>query len=349
MTIQGNLTHLREVFFDNAQESLVIFDKDMKFIDVNETLLRSLHLKREQIIGKNVSEISPGIEETERYKLYQEVIQTGKPVTIDEARMHPTLGHFVTRISVFRVGEGLGLATLDITDLKDAIDELETFSYKSSHDMRVPIVNILGLINLAENDIEDVEAVKHYLDTIKQQAGLLDTILQKLVETTKIRQGKKIIQLIEFHQLVDDVLKSFAHINGFNEIRVEQNISTERKFYSDQSLIICLFQNMIDNAIKYKKENITDAFVNIAVEDDEDGVKITFSDNGIGITEHLQKDVFNMFFRATNQASGSGLGLYTVKHCIKKLGGHIKLDSKEEIGTTFIVYLPNEKNGEQVR
>lgn len=346
MTIQDNITNLREVFFDNAQELLVIFDKDLNFIDVNQALLRMLHLKREQIVGKHISEISPGIEATERYKSYQEVIQTGKPVIIDEARMHPNLGNYVTRVSVFKVGEGLGLAVLNITDLKDAIDELETFSYKSSHDMRVPIVNILGLINLAENDIEDLEAVKHYLSTIKQQAEELDTILQKLVETTKVRQGKKNIHLIEFHQLVDNVLKSFAHIKGFNEIRIEQNISTERKFYSDKFLISCLFHNLIDNAIKYKKENIPDPFIKITIEDEEGGVKITFSDNGIGITDNLQKDVFNMFFRATNQASGSGLGLYAVKHCIKKLGGHIKLYSEEKIGTTFTVHLPNEKNSQ---
>tara|TARA_R110002049_G_scaffold308179_2_gene511259 strand:- start:1417 stop:1779 length:363 start_codon:yes stop_codon:yes gene_type:complete len=86
-----------------------------------------------------------------------------------------------------------------------------------------------------------------------------------------------------------------------------------------------------------------DSFVKISIEDENGGVEITVADNGIGIPANLQKNVFKMFFRATNQASRSGLGLYTVSHTVKILGGTIKLDSKENIGTTFTVYLPNEK------
>ncbi len=347
MTIHNGPINLRELFFDNAQESFAIFDKDLNFIDVNEVLLHSLRLKREQIVGKNISEISPGIKETERYKLYQEVMQTGKPLIIDEVRMHPSLGNFVSRISIFKVGEELGLAALNISDISEAIDELETFIYKSSHDMRGPIVSILGLISLAEADIKDLETAKDYLNSIKLLAERLDSILKQLVETTKIRQGDKTIRLIKFHQLVDDVVKSLSYMKGFNEVRIEQNISAEQKFYSDKSPIISVLQNLVDNAIKYRKENLNGTFIKITVSDEEDGVKITVADNGIGIKDDLQKDVFNMFFRATNQASGSGLGLYTVKHCIKKLDGQIMLDSKENIGTTFTIYLANVKIDKQ--
>jgi PAS domain S-box-containing protein len=116
----------RQAFFDKTQESLAIFDKDLNFIDVNEALLRSLSFKKEQIIGKHVSDISPGIRETKRYKLYLQVMQSGETVTLDEVNMHPTLGSFVSRVSIFKVGDGLGLAALNITDLKHTIDKLET-------------------------------------------------------------------------------------------------------------------------------------------------------------------------------------------------------------------------------
>lgn len=344
MTKKSNDTsNLREAFFDKAQETLAIFDKDLNFIDANEALLRTLRLKKEQILGKNISEISPGIKDTERYKLYKEVLETGRTVNIDEVRLHPSLGNFVSRISIFKVGDCLGLSAVNITDLKEAVDELETYIYKTSHDMRSPIATVLGLINIADKDMKNLDTAQQYLKTIREQTERLDTILLKLVETTSMHHGEKTIDLIDFHQLVANVVKSFEYLSKLSEIRVEQSIITERKFYSDRSLIISLMQNLIDNAIKYKKQNVKDSFVKISIADENGGVQIIVTDNGIGIPDNVQKDVFKMFFRATNQVSSTGLGLYTVSHMVNKLGGTIKLDSNENIGTTFTVYLPNEK------
>ncbi|MCK0158239.1 PAS domain-containing sensor histidine kinase [Cellulophaga sp. F20128] len=336
-------TSLREAFFNNTQETLAIFDKDLNFVDANEALLRILRLKRDQIVGKNVTEISPGIEVTKRYEIYKEVLKTGIPVVIDEVRLHPSLGNYMSRVSIFKVGDYLGLSAVNITDLKEATDELETYIYKVSHDMRRPIASVLGLINAADYDMKSLETAKDYLLTIKQETERLDTILLKLVETMSIRQGKKTIHLIDFCQVIKSVLKSLEYMNQYDEIRFEQNISTERKFYSDKSLIISLMENLLDNTIKYKKENNKDSYVKISVEDENGGVKIMVTDNGIGIPTNLQKDVFKMFFRATHQASGSGLGLYTVRHTVKVLGGTIKFDSSKNIGTVFTIYLPSEK------
>ena len=339
-----DLNYLRESFFYKAQEALVIFDKELNFIDVNETLLVSLKLNREQIIGKNLIEISPRIKETERYKLYLEVIHTGEPVVINEVRIDPGLGNYVSMINVFKLGEGLGLSAINITDRKEAVDELETFVYKLSHDMRAPIANILGLISIAKTEIKDIKATKSYLSIIKNQVERLDTILQKLFETTRIQHRNKTIHLINFNQLIYSILHLFFNAKGFNEIRIEKDISVKQKFYNDKSLLTSLLQNLLENAIKYRKENISNAFIKITIVDENGGVKIAISYNGIGISDNLQKNVYKMFFRATNQASGSGLGLYTVNHTIKRLGGNITLDSKEKNGTTFTVYLPNNKS-----
>lgn len=339
----NDIKNLREAFFDMTQETLAIFDKDLNFIDVNEALLQSLHLKKEEIVGKNVTEISPDIKDTDRYKLYLEVLRTGKSVIIDEVRMHPSLGNFISRINLFKLGDGLGLTAVNITDLTDAINELETFVYKSSHDMRAPIASILGLINVADIDMKDLKTAKQYLNIIKQQTERLDSILFKLLETATIRHGNKIIHFINFQNLIENVLKSLQYMEGFHEIRIEHNISVGQNFFSDKLLLTSLFQNLLDNAIKYKKENIIDAYIKITVTDDSEGIKIIVEDNGIGIINSHQEDVFKMFFRCTDKVSGSGLGLYTVNHTIKKLGGTIKLESEEKVGTIFTAYLPNEK------
>lgn len=334
--------NLRSAFFDQADILFSLFDKDLFLIDVNEAFLKTFHFKRKDLIGKHITEISPDVESSGRLDLYKEVILTGKTIVIDDVKAHPSLGNVYARIKLFKVDDGVGAVTKNITDLKEAIEELETFIYKSSHDMRGPIASILGIISLAESGIKDLEEAQQFCRLVEQQTKRLDTILQILVETTRIRKGEKTIHLINFKNIIDEVIKSLELTNGFKEIKFEQDISIGQKFYSDKLIVISLFQNLIENASKYKKENIGDSFIKVSIEDEKGGINITVADNGIGIPENFQKDVFKMFFRATDKASGSGLGLYTVKHLVKKLGGSISLKSTEKIGTIFTVYLPNE-------
>lgn len=334
---------LKAKFFDQADILFWLWDKDLNLIDVNEATLKVFRFKKEDIVGKNICEISPDAKPSGRFDIYKEVIRTGKTFSLDEVKAHPSLGNLHFRLKAFKVGDGLGSVTKNITDLNETIEELETFIYKVSHDMRSPIANILGLVNLASTEIKDTDEAKKYFKIVKQQTERLDTILKILLETTRIRKGEKTIHLINFSTIVDEVIKSLEFINGFKDIAFEVKNSVNQKFYSDKFLIISLFQNLIDNAIKYRKENIDNAFIKISVEDENGGVKISVTDNGIGIPGHLQQEVFKMFYRATDKASGSGLGLYTVNHTVKKLGGHISLFSEEKVGTTFIVYLPNEK------
>jgi hypothetical protein len=335
------MSDLREAFFDEVSEVLVIFDKDLKFADVNQNFLKSINLKRDQIIGKHISEVSPGIEDTPRYQLYLEVLHTGKSIFLDETRTHPSLGNYVSRINVFKVGEGIGMAIQDITDLKEAMDELETFIYKSSHDLRSPISTILGLANLAISDINR-ETTDFYFKMVKEKANELDFILNQLMETASIRKEEKTIHLIDFNDIINEVKNSLAHMKGFHEVRFEEHINVGHRFYSDRRLLKSILQNLLDNAIKYRQDH-TDAFVKIVVTTEEGGIKIEVADNGIGIIEHLQENIFNMFFRATEKATGAGLGLYTVKYAVRKLGGRITLNSKQNEGTMFTVYLPNER------
>jgi len=341
MTTTYTMSELREAFFEQVGEVLVIFDKDLKFVDVNQNFLKTINLKREEIIGKHITQLSPGIEDTPRYQLYLKVIRTGEPIFLDETRTHPSLGNFVSRINVFKVGEGIGMAIQNITDLKEAVDELETFIYKSSHDLRSPISTILGLANLAISDINR-ETTDFYFKMVKKKAEELDFILNQLMETASIRKDEKTIHLIDFNEIINKVKNSLAHMNGFKEVRFEEHIDVGQRFYSDKRLLKSILQNLLDNAIKYKHDH-ADSFVKIIVSTNDGGIKIEVADNGIGIIENLQENIFNMFFRATEKAKGAGLGLYTVKYAVRKLGGRITLNSKQNEGTVFTVYLPNEK------
>jgi signal transduction histidine kinase len=102
-----------------------------------------------------------------------------------------------------------------------------------------------------------------------------------------------------------------------------------------------VFNNLISNAIRYSDPYKKQSFVRIGITTTVDQAHITVEDNGIGIEqEHIEK-VFNMFYRATESKSGSGLGLYIVKETLDMLGGKIQVSSTMGKGTTFTLTIPN--------
>jgi signal transduction histidine kinase len=102
-----------------------------------------------------------------------------------------------------------------------------------------------------------------------------------------------------------------------------------------------IFMNLISNAIKYQREDNANPSIAISIKVTEEFSTIEFRDNGIGIEEKYKSKVFDMFFRGTILATGSGLGLYIAREIIVKLGGKINLQSEENIGTTISIQIPN--------
>lgn len=344
MPTENEIKNIRSEFFNNADLHFTVFDKDLNIIDMNDSLLKYYHLDYNEIIGKNILEIGPDVKEKGLYDKYLEVIKTGNPIIIEDSLSHPKYGNQHNRLKVFKVGEGIGVTASNITELKDTISALELFSYKVAHDVNSPIASILGITDLALNEPNDTDELKMYFELVQESIKQLMDTLNQVNKTLRIQKGNTSLELINFKQIILDVKKSLAYLPGYNTIRFEENIETISDFYFDKLIINSLFQNLIDNAIKYRKESQNDSHININVSRvDNNFTKITITDNGIGIVTDLQKNIFKLFYRATNQASGSGIGLYTLRYGIEKLGGHIKFESKEGIGTTFTIYLPNQK------
>lgn len=345
MIEENDLKNIRSEFFNNAELHFTVFDKDLNIIDMNDSLLKYYHLDYNKIIGKNILEVGPDVKEKGLYDKYLEVIRTGNPVIIEDSLSHPKYGNQHNRLKVFKVGDGIGVTASNITELKNTISALELFSYKVAHDVNSPIASILGITDLALNEPNDVNELKMYFELVQERIKQLMDTLDQVNKTLRIQKGNVHLELINFKQIIFDVKKSLAYLPGYNTIRFEENVEIIQDFYFDKLIVNSLFQNLIDNAIKYRKEGQNDSHIKINVSRaDNNFTKIIITDNGIGIVADLQKNIFKLFYRATNQASGSGIGLYTLRYGIEKVGGHIKFESTENIGTTFTIYLPNRIN-----
>jgi PAS domain S-box-containing protein len=235
----------------------------------------------------------------------------------------------------------------DITDLKlneaklkNINNELNTFIYRASHDLRGPIVTMDGLTRLAKREITDPHSLK-YLDMISRSSRRLDHILKTLLDTISIKQSLIVPAVIRFEALVEGIIGKLNNGSEYPSVKIETNIESIKNFKSDRNAITLILSNLIENSIKFRNTEIDGSLITININRYKNLIKIEVIDNGIGISDHLQGKVFDMFYRATNVSQGSGLGLYTTAVSVDKINGKIKLDSKENIGTTVTVHIPD--------
>ena len=326
---------------------------DLVGIDRNDVRIRKLcEFFDEDDMNKLVGEVIPSIVNKGNW--------TGEFRFVDfiSRRSFPVyMFGYVIRDPQSQERMALALVAHDITQQKEsemkirkseeqlhiALSELNTFIYRASHDLKGPLSSIVGLTSLASQEIKD-EVSKKYVDMIRESTTRLSGILHSLIETMKVREGTPAPELIDFHVMVSDILKHFRYVDGFDKIQVRVEVNAKNLFYSFHSIINSILQNLIENAIKYHNYALAYPFISISVFDHENGVKIVVEDNGHGMSEEVQRHIFEMYYRGNEDSKGSGLGLYIVNTAIKRLNGTIGVSSKENNGTKFTVIIPSVKH-----
>jgi signal transduction histidine kinase len=340
---QQDLAALHNDFFNQAEMHFMIFDQNLDVIDANESILKYYHIKKEDILGKNLCDLAPDIKEKGLYDKYRHVLETGEPVVIENSISHSIFGNQINRIKVFKVGNGVGSATSNITELRNTIEMLSVLSHRISHDVRSPLANILGLADIALDENTDPESMRNYCSMIKECAVSLTTTLKSISNTLRIHEEAFTYTVIDFEKEVHAVRESLQFIDGYNAISFSENIDPIHNFYFDQQLLHSVLQNLIDNGIKYRKLESHDCRIDIRITTGDNYAKIVITDNGIGIDKSFQKHIFKLFNRGTQQSTGTGVGLYLVRTGIMKTGGNISFESESGVGTTFTVIIPNKK------
>ncbi|MBS1772398.1 MAG: hybrid sensor histidine kinase/response regulator [Bacteroidetes bacterium] len=225
-------------------------------------------------------------------------------------------------------------------ELQKAYNELDKFAYSATHDMRGPILSVLGIIDLAKNT-GDIAEVKEMLDMMENAILKLDNYIQNLHDYYSIRRGEVEITEINFEDVVKDLSDIYEVTSKMNNVKFDKSVNQGEPFRSDDVSIKIILNNLLSNAFKYQKKDNSDKRVDLNVTVNKGVAVLTVKDNGIGIPENSVSQIFNMFYRATTEEVGSGFGLYNVKDALGKLGGNIEVTSSGSEGTTFTVTIPN--------
>jgi signal transduction histidine kinase/Tfp pilus assembly protein PilF len=219
-------------------------------------------------------------------------------------------------------------------------DELDNFIYKTSHDIRGPLASLKGMCNVALMDVKDPLAL-NYLKKLDITAEKLNTILTRLLIVNQINNSALAQDRIDFDTIINDVFLLEKKKGLPARLKIRKNIDPSIEYYSDKEFVRIIFENLIDNAIKfYNDSQRVEPFVDVSVTQEENQIRIRVIDNGIGISEVHPDKIFQMFSRASERSETGGIGLYITKTATEKLGGSVNLKTSPEGYTEFFVLLP---------
>ncbi|MBW7913928.1 MAG: hybrid sensor histidine kinase/response regulator [Taibaiella sp.] len=225
-------------------------------------------------------------------------------------------------------------------ELQKAYEELDKFAYSATHDMRGPILSVLGIIDLTKN-AEEMGEIKEMVGMMENAMLKLDNYIQNLHDHYSIRRGELNITEIDFDNVMKDMSDLYDITSRVKNVRFEKSVQQNGKFRGDDISIKIIANNLLSNAFKYQRKDADDKFVSFSIISENNQAVIIVEDNGIGIPEKNLNDVFTMFFRGANDEIGSGFGLYNVKDALNKINGKIEVSSSEDIGSKFIVTIPS--------
>jgi len=340
--------------FENIPLAVVMLDESGKVFLVNKGFEEMFGFGKSQLKGKNLNDfIVPDELRSEGIDL-NNLIAKNQVVSIETVRRHRDgrmVNVILCGVPVMLENETIGIygVYVDITDRKKVEEELKTrnteldnFVYKVSHDLRAPLSSILGLVNLAKLP-GNTDNPLDYMEIIGEKVQALDNFINDVLSHSKNLKMEVNVSKVDVAHIINKTFQDLDYLEGASDVRRFISINGI-EFFSDYWRISEIMRNLISNAIKYRQLLIPNPEIHIKVHVDHMKADITFSDNGIGIEEENLAKIFDMFYRATEQSDGSGIGLYIVKNAVDRLGGRIMVASRRGYGTRFHIILPNRIN-----
>jgi len=371
---------LKEVNFNKtllktSPTFIVVIDKNGKTIMINDSFLKALEYKREEIVGKDyMSKLVPKRQHNRVMKIFSSLTKdklptwnenfiltkSGKEILV-EWHGRPVFDDKDKYDYFFGMG-------VDITDrkkkeqmLKEALikaeesDKLKSaFLANMSHEIRTPMNAIMGFSKLLE-DADTEETRKEFINIINSNSEHLLRIITDLIDTSKIEAGLIEIENREFNinELLDDITKVFKIKDKIENNKIVIKVN---KAYSDAEAIInCdrtrlqqIIINLLENAYKYTFDGEIELGYSLpVVVDNTELIEFFVKDTGEGIDESKQSIIFERFVQEdsslTRLIGGTGLGLTLAKGFVSILGGNIRVESKPNIGSTFYFSIPYQK------
>ena len=345
----------------NIPDFICRISPDLRYTFVNDRYAQLVGMAADDLIGKPLLDFVP---EKDRESLAGVLknLSVGEPLAAREQhRKLPDgadLWLFWSNIALFDGGELIEYVTVgrNITELKEQQqriaqqgaelqrknDALNQFTGTVSHDLKAPLRH---MSMFSEMIVEDVANGNHdelpvYAGHLRQSARRMDQLIDSLLDYAQIADEIGSWQIVSMTDVISDTI---LNLDSFiREAGASIDVSALPQLKGDPELLKRLCQNLIGNAVKYRREDVKPV-IRIYAETDGDVIRILFEDNGIGVDPRFSRKIFDVFQRLHRDESiypGTGIGLALAKRIAESHGGSIALDTAFTHGARFVVTLP---------
>ena len=339
---------------NDSLEHIIFKDMNGVYLDCNDSFLKDLKLKREDVIGKSssniygLSEIEASIQKSDlevikekKRKIYNEEITIDGQVREFEVIKEPFWDSYKNLVGIIVTGR-------DVTHRREIEKMQQEFFANISHELRTPLNLIFGSLQLIKSVEKEVlekrNSLNKYIDIIDQNSKRLLKLVDNLIESTRMKCGyyeynPKNYDIVSF---VENISMSVADFAKQNNIDLIFDTDVEEKIMAfDLEKLERIMLNLLSNSIKYNKAQ---GQIEVLLNDCNDTFVITVKDTGVGIPSDKLMYIFERFRQVENRfnksTEGSGIGLSLVKDLIEIQGGTIEVKSELGVGSEFIIKLP---------
>lgn len=227
--------------------------------------------------------------------------------------------------------------------LKKTNANLDSFVYTASHDLKLPIANMEGLVQtLVEELPEEADIIKPILEMLGNSVKQLKETIHDLlgiIESQKEEEQDETFE-VDCKQLLREIKLSIKDLIDSSKVEIIEDFEEKCCIKLTKPGLKSILYNLLTNAIKYRHSQ-RKALVVISIKTHGDCQVLKVRDNGLGMSKRGKERLFNMFERLHDHVEGSGIGLYIVKKTVEKYGGWIEVNSEEGVGTEFKIYFKN--------
>ncbi|TDW48655.1 PAS domain S-box-containing protein [Flavobacterium sp. 270] len=359
---------LLETVITQSKDSILITEANSvnrripKIVYVNPAFSQMSGYLSNEIIGKSPNIFKGPKSDSEELKKLLRAIKNEEECLIETITYTKNKEEYWVRFSMIPIFNSEGIISHWISIQRDITDEkkletekehlireltqnnkdLKQFSYITSHNLRAPLSNLIGLLNLIEDIPIENEELEEILAGFTKSTHLLNETINDLVKVIIIKDNPSMQkEEVSLKEVFENVFSQLSFQIELHKPIIKLKFERVPLLNTNKAYIESILLNLLTNSIKYKSENRKLKISIIAEQIDHKAI-LTFKDNGIGIDLERNRDkVFGLYQRFHNYPDSKGLGLYLVKSQVETMGGTISIDSEVNKGTTFTITFKN--------
>ena len=319
-------------FLDYLKEGIIVIDEDKTINYANKYVENLLNIKEPE--GKHFSNV---IKNNYLYSIiaheYENDVQ--EEIIIDDKKF---------LVKVYHIDNKKFVHLTDITPFEVYKQAKKDFVSNVSHELKTPIAVLKGVIETLESEEND-DGKRKFISMAQKRINQMDTLINDLLIIARLesKEDKIIKTNINLKRFIDQIYEDLAHLTQEKNIKFFNKVNENFKIYGDEKKLSILLKNLVENAIKYNKEN---GKVEVNGFTDGNYTVIEVKDTGIGIPKEALPLIFERFYRVDKSRSrnvgGTGLGLSIVKHIAEAHKGKVSVESTLGEGSSFKIYLPKQ-------